>query len=352
MTVPNRRSKAESERKIKSIMCASGKLGENSNNHSEWLYIDELTDYTQHPFKLYEGERLDGLVQSIKEHGILQPVIVRPVDGTVGYEILSGHNRVNAARIAGLDGVPAIILKGLSDYEAKLIVTESNLIQRSFSDLSHSEKAISIKLHMDAIKCQGKRNDLIREVEELVSASDSVDVTSYAPVGHKSRDLTAQNYGLGSSTVARYLRIGKLIKPLLERMDNGKIAVRPAVDISYLTEDEQNRLDFFLDTAPCKIDMNKAKFLRQLSEANKLTDDKIVRILVGEIDRLVTMNTMPTLKIKPELYSKHFSPDTKLREMEVIIDEALTAYFQIKNNQKGQQENESVTGKQGTTKSA
>lgn len=122
----------------------------NSPNDTErdTLEIDSLVPYSNHPFKVYEGERLADMVRSIKEMGVLLPIIVRPLEDDT-YEILSGHNRVNAAKLAELSEVPVIIKTGLNDDDAKLIVTETNLIQRSFSDLSHSERAIALKSHMD-----------------------------------------------------------------------------------------------------------------------------------------------------------------------------------------------------------
>jgi ParB family chromosome partitioning protein len=139
------------------------------------------------------------MVLSIKELGVLQPVIVRPLNEDEGlYEILSGHNRVNAAKLAGLTEIPVIIKKGLSDEEAKLIVTETNLIQRSFSDLSHSERAIALKTHMSAITKQGKRNDLISEITNILVAFESSDEETCGLIDHKtkSRDKTAEKYGI------------------------------------------------------------------------------------------------------------------------------------------------------------
>lgn len=107
------------------------------------IEISKLVPFLNHPFKLYEGERLNDMVVSIKELGVILPVVIRP-KGEAAYEILSGHNRVNAAKIAGLEKIPVVIKEGLTEEEANLIVTETNLLQRSFSDLSHSERAIAL----------------------------------------------------------------------------------------------------------------------------------------------------------------------------------------------------------------
>lgn len=129
------------------------------------IEISKLVPFENHPFRIYEGERLNDMVTSIRELGVILPVVVRPKENV--YEILSGHNRVNAAKIAGLLKVPAVIKEGLSDEEANLIVTETNLMQRSFADLSYSERAVALITHYNAIKHQGMRSDLINEIEML-----------------------------------------------------------------------------------------------------------------------------------------------------------------------------------------
>ena len=164
-----RKSKAEVERNLRAILLDEEPNPNAPTNATESLFVDELIPYADHPFKLYEGERLDDMVRSVKELGVIVPVIVRPLDED--YEILSGHNRVNAAKIAGLKKVPVIIKTGLTDEEAKLIVTETNLVQRSFADLSHSERAVALKMHLEALKesngGQGTRTDLLDEIKTL-----------------------------------------------------------------------------------------------------------------------------------------------------------------------------------------
>lgn len=131
----------------------------NTENGVELIAIDTIKAFHNHPFHLYEGERLNDMVESIREHGVLNPVIVLKTDD--GYEMLSGHNRANAAKIAGLSKVPAIIKVGLSESEAYVYVIETNLMQRSFAELLPSEKAAVMAAHYDKVCCQGKRNDII-----------------------------------------------------------------------------------------------------------------------------------------------------------------------------------------------
>ena len=134
------------------------------------ISIDKLRPFSRHTFKLYEGQRFTDMVGSVKANGIFIPIIVQPIEFEDGfYEILSGHNRTEAAKAAGFTEIPAVIRKHLTRDEAMLIVTESNLIQRSFANLSHSERAAAMSMHHEAIKSQGKRTDLINEIENLLN---------------------------------------------------------------------------------------------------------------------------------------------------------------------------------------
>ena len=131
--MPERKSKAQTERDVMAILSdEESETTKTVENATETLYIDDLVPFADHPFKLYEGERLDDMIRSIRERGVIVPIIVRPNEAdNYSYEILSGHNRVNAAKIVGLEKVPVIVKTGLSDDEANLIVTETNLVQRS-----------------------------------------------------------------------------------------------------------------------------------------------------------------------------------------------------------------------------
>jgi ParB family chromosome partitioning protein len=129
------------------------------------IVIETLTPFSGHPFRLYEGERLDDMVASIKANGVLIPIIVRRIEAKL--EILAGHNRVNAAKLAGLDEIPTIIFENVSDEDAMVYVVETNLLQRSFSDMTHSEKAAVIALHHSKMFSQGKRNDILEQIKML-----------------------------------------------------------------------------------------------------------------------------------------------------------------------------------------
>ena len=239
------------------------------------LNIDALLPYPDHPFALYEGRRMDDMVESIREHGIISPIVVRPIDKNK-YEILSGHNRVEAAKRAGLCEMPAIEKENLSDDEAALIVTESNLIQRSFADLKHSERAAALKNHLEAMKKldgQGRRNDLL----------DFLNDDRGGQVAHKlkSRDKVAEQYALSEKTVRRYIRIAKLSKDMLDKVDSEKLKFGPAVELSWLSGDELKVLSELLENEQIRVTLKHAKWLREASEkaGGKLTKDDIVAIL-------------------------------------------------------------------------
>jgi len=300
------------------------------NREKDMIPIDSLIPYANHPFKLYEGDRFSDMVRSIKEMGILLPIIVRPIDINDGYyEILSGHNRVNAAKAAELSEVPAIIKSGLSEDEAKLIVTETNLVQRSFADLTHSEKAVALRTHMDAIKSQGKRSDLINEINELLDAGNAYENDTSRQVGAKSRsdEKTGEKYGLSPRNVVRYIRLTYLNDSLQSRVNSDEISFVPAVSLSYLTSDEQEELNRILGENKYKVDMRKADMLRELSEHKKLTSDKIMQILSGEFNKKSKTKSPVTFKIKYKIYAKYFDEAMAQDEVESIIDKALDAYF-------------------------
>ena len=186
-----------------------------AENGVEQIAIDSIKAFHNHPFHLYEGERLNDMVESIREHGVLNPVIVRKLGK--GYEMLSGHNRANAAKLAGLTEIPAIVKVGLSEAEAYVYVIETNLMQRSFTDLLPSEKAAVMAAHYD------KRNDIIRELQ-ILSGADPDDTCCHNGNKLKSLDVIASEYGFSSRNAARYLRLNHLIQPFKNLMDENKIA--------------------------------------------------------------------------------------------------------------------------------
>lgn len=301
------------------------------------LPLSVLQPYENHPFKLYSGERFDDMVRSVKELGVIVPIIVRP-RGEGKYEILSGHNRVNAAKTAGLQTIPAVIKDKLTDEEAALIVTETNLMQRSFADLCHSERAIALAMHHKTLKKQGARTDLINELEKLLNPHEIRENATCSQVANKSKTLAivGKSYSLSKDTVARYIRLNKLISELLARVDDEEIAFIPAVELSYLREDEQRDVEAIMTENGFKMDISKAEILRSYSEAEKLDKDIVYSVLAGEFGKKKKSDKPVAFKLKPKLVAKFFSSGQKQAEIEEIIEKALTLYFEKQKEAKSE----------------
>ena len=190
----------------------------------QMLPVKSIQPFHDHPFHLYEGERLEDMIASVKEHGVLNPVIVQKLD--TGYEMLSGHNRWNAAKLAGLKEIPAIVKTDLSKEEAYVYVIETNLMQRSFSDLAISEKAAVLKARYEKGACQGKRNDIVREILEEIARMEGKDVPVTCGHGDQrlnTRDMLGKEYELSGSSVGRLLKLNDLIKPFKDMVDRGAL---------------------------------------------------------------------------------------------------------------------------------
>jgi len=329
------KSQIEKKPGIKTLKTMDDLFGlENNSNDYISIEIDKLIPYEKHPFELYTGERRDDMVESIRAHGVLVPILVRPhkVDSKK-YEILAGHNRWNCSIIAEKDTVPCNVMN-ISDEEAIVYVIETNLMQRSFSDMSHSEKAAVIALHHTKMFSQGKRNDIINHLRQLEEIPDSEENYTFSQIAKKLNTVKeiGDTYSLSKDTVARYLRIHKLIPEIKRLLDDGNIPFIPAVTISYLTESEQLLLAECVEEHPVSVDIKKAKILREYSKEGKLKSlNKIMQILNG------TLNTkpekIPDIKISKALYTKYFRPEQSAMEIDNILNMALEEYFN-KRNQK------------------
>ena len=301
-------------------------LNNESDNGVISVEIEKLTPFSGHPFSLYEGERFDDMVESIKSNGVLVPVIARRIAETI--EILAGHNRVNAAKLAGLDTVPTIVMENVTADEAMVYVIETNLMQRSFSDMAHSEKAAVIALHHSKIFSQGKRSDILKQLQMLDNPHEFKENETYSQVANKRKSIykVGQDYNLSKDTVARYLRIQRLITALKSRLDNGDIAFIPAVTLSYLKEDEQALVNDCMERNRLPVGMKKADALRQFSKNGKLNGESVYLILKGET--APKPGRPSTVKINRDVYTKYFQPDQPTKEVQEIVEEALRMYFE------------------------
>ena len=305
------------------------------------LKLNNLIPFRNHPFKLYEGERFNDMVESIKQYGVIVPIVVRKVDDK--YEILSGHNRVNAAKEAGLTEVPTVIKEGLTEEEATLIVTETNLMQRSFSELAHSERATVIATRHNAMKSQGVRTDLLSEIELLSKAPNLAQDVTCGPLDHKlkTRDKLSEEYGLSPRSITRYIRLNFLNEQLKDLVDEGKIAMRAGVDLSYLSQENQEMVEAIISENTFKVDMKKATLLRKHEKEGNLNWNTAQKIISG--DMLKSTGKVKPFKLQPTIISKYFNPNEDKKAIEKTIEKALDFYFsQMKNQSHDLEEGEEM----------
>lgn len=295
-----------------------------------------MDDFKEHPFRLYDGERKKDMVESIRDKGILQPLILRPKQND-RYEILSGHNRKYCGIEAGLDDSPVIIKKNLTDEEAWIYVIETNLLQRSFSEMFESEKAAVLALEHSKLFSQGKRNDIIEALKKLENPHDTKENSTSSQIATKLRtdQKIGETYGLVKDTVARYVRIHKnLCTELKRRLDDGSIGFITAVSLSFLKEKEQGLVDKCMELNGFKMDGKKTESLRSYSEKGKLNEDNIYMVLNGELGPLgqaPKKKNTPTIRLKQKVYTQYFTPGQKTSEIEEVIEKALEFYFRHQN---------------------
>lgn len=244
--------------------------------------VEEIHPFHDHPFWLYEGERLEDMVQSIKEHGVLNPVIVRKA--ARGYEMLAGHNRTNAAKIVGLSEVPAIVKTDLSDEDAYVYMIETNLLQRSFAELLPSEKAAVLVARYEKISSQGKRNDIQQEIEALEeTCGHDVHKSRKRTCGHdvhksqKSRDGLGEEYGMTGRNIARYMRLDRLIPEFKDAVDKGTLAMVAAVNLSYLNVKMQKLIQQVAEADGKKLKPKQAVELRRMGK--EITKEAVEDVL-------------------------------------------------------------------------
>lgn len=281
------------------------------------ISIEKIVPFHNHPFRLYEGKRLDDMVESVREHGILIPVIVQKV--AEGYEMLAGHNRWNAAKIVGIKDIPAIIKENLTEREAYVYVIETNMLQRSFDELLPSEKAAVLTERYEKVMCQGRRNDILEEIAKL----NGVDVPETC--GHdvhksKSRDAIGEDYGMTGRNIARYMRLNQTTEQIKEMVDDGAMAMVTAVELSYLSEEEQKQVCSVMEKHGGKI--KNAQAMELHNAAGSLTADKVKDILVGDVQEKPVSDAKMFAQIK-----KKYFKGKSTNEIMGVLEQALTTWF-------------------------
>lgn len=269
------------------------------------LPLDQIGDFPNHPFKVRQDEAMMEMMESVQLHGVLVPGLVRQLeDGS--YQMVSGHRRKLASELAGRDTIPCIV-RDLTDDEAVIIMVDSNLQRER---VLPSEKAFAYKMKLDAMRRQAGRP----------SKENGV------PLGHhfqqgKSREILADNSPDSNTQIQRYIRLTNLIPEILDMVDDGRIAFRPAVELSYLTEQEQSALYDTMGREDCTPSLAQAIKMKAFSRDGKLTDAVILSIMAEE-----KPNQKEQFRIPKERISKYFKPGTPARTMEDTIIKALDYY--------------------------
>lgn len=260
------------------------------------------------------------MVESVKENGILNPIIVLK-KGDNRYEILSGHNRVNAARLADIKSIPCIVKENLTDKQAYTYVIETNLMQRSFSDLLPTEKALVLKIRYEKIASQGKRNDLKNEIELL----DKGIIEKEDKIGKAdSRKTLGKEYNLSGASIARYLRLNKLSDFWKQDVDNEKIGLTMAVDLSYLSKEIQEYLYQQSKELKLTLKPSDAKVLHMMNNEEHLNQEMVRAYLLNL--QQPKMKAYQNIRLSQNIFQKFFQGETK-ENVENIIEKALENYF-------------------------
>ena len=263
---------------------------------------DKLAPFQNHPYQVREDAAMDELVESIRVHGVLSPLLARPKGE--GYELVSGHRRRLAAQKLDLPTVPALV-REMTDDEAVILMVDSNL-QRE--NLLPSEKAFAYKMKLEAIKHQGKATS--RQVVGKLESADEV----------------GQVNGDRGRTIQRYIRLTNLVPPLLQMVDDGRIAFSPAVELSYLTRDEQAELWDLIGREDATPSLSQALRMKQLSREAKLTPEVLYVILTEE-----KPNQKEQVRIKTESLRKYFPRNYSAQQMEREIIKLLEARYRAKD---------------------
>ena len=270
------------------------------------LKTKDLYPFPDNPFHVAEDETLSELAESIKEFGIVTPIITRPKEDGDGYEVIAGQRRVRASELAGINTVPAFVLP-LDRDRAIITLVDSNL-QRE--NILPSERAFAYKMKSEAMKRQGFRTDL---------------TSSQVVTKLRTDDKVAQGFGVGRMTVQRFIRLTELIPPILPMVDEGKIALTPAVELSFLKKDEQENLFATMESEEATPSLSQAQRMKQLSQSGRLDMDTIFAIMTEEKG-----NQKETLKINTSKLKKYFPKNTTPKQMEETIIRLLERELQRK----------------------
>ena len=268
------------------------------------ISLFDITDFPNHPFKVRMDAKMVETIESVREHGVLLPALVREKP-TGGYEMISGHRRKMASELAGFENMPCIV-RNLNDDEAVIVMVDSNL-QRE--EILPSEKAFAYKMKLEAMKRQGKRTDLTSEP------------VARKLKGKESAEILGEQVGESKDTIRRYIRLTELIPEILEMVDEKKIAMRPAVELSYLPKEEQEILYDTMESEACTPSHAQSIKIRKFSAEGRPNEDVLLSIMAEEKPNQVEQWKIPKNRLK-----KYFPSGTSQQKMEETIIKALELY--------------------------
>lgn len=279
------------------------------------IRISELKDFKNHPFHVQQDMELCALMKSIEDEGVIVPLLVRPNPDGEGYEVIAGHRRKAAALWAGLTEVP-VVIRELDDNQAIVAMVDSNL-QRE--NLKPSEKAFAYKMKLEAMKRQGARMDLTSsQVGKKLTSSQAVAETSV-----NANEALAKQVGESRMTIQRYIRLTNLIPKVLDMVDDGKIAFTIAVELSYLSEEEQYELYEVMDMEQCTPSLSQANRIKRLSQSGRLDMDAMFLILEQE-----KPNQREQIKICADSLAKYFPEDFTLSQKVELIEKLVKEWHE------------------------
>ena len=284
---------------------------ESQQEHVQMIPLSELHPFEGHPFRVVDDEEMQKTVESVKQYGVLTPAIARP-DPDGGYEIISGHRRLRASELAGLDKLP-VIVREMDDDEAIIYMVDSNL-QREH--ILPSERAFAYKMKLDAIKHQGARTDLGKE-------STSTQVAQKLSV-----EKVGEDAGVSKDTVRRYIRLTELIPEIRDMVDEKKIAFNPAVELSYLKPEEQREFLDAMDYAQAAPSLSQAQRLKKLSQEGECKLDAMCEVM-NEVKK----DDMTTITIPHDVLRKYFPRSYTPQQMQDVIVKLLDQWQKKRNRE-------------------
>lgn len=286
-------------------MCSFPKEQNSEDSKKDIIHvpIGQLHDFRGHPFKVERDMALFELMQSIGKEGVIVPALVRPNPYGEGYEMIAGHRRKEACLWAGIGEMP-VVVRNLDDNQAVIAMVDSNL-QREY--LKPSEKAFAYKMKLEAMKHQGKRED----------------IDTLSQVGTRSDELLAKQVGESRNQIARYIRLTNLIPKVLDMVDEGKIAFTVAVELSYLTEEEQYELHAVMDMEQCTPSLSQANRIKRMSQSGKLDMDAIFSVLSQE-----KPNQREQIRIRADTLADYFPQDFTMEQKVKVIQRLVKEWYQ------------------------